>query len=90
MGDYINAGFELVGALFTWRNALQLWRERELRGVYWPTWAFFAAWGAWNLVYYPSLGQWWSFVAGIALVTGNVAWVCLAVRVVLRAREVRT
>jgi hypothetical protein len=79
-GDHINGAFEFVGALFTWRNALQLYRDREIRGVYWPIWAFFAAWGVWNLWYYPSIGQRWSFYAGVLLVCGNLAWVAQAAR----------
>ena len=78
--DHINALFELVGAVATWRNAWQLYRDQELRGVYWPATAFFAAWGLWNLVYYPALGQWYSTIAGAVLVGGNLAWVMLAVR----------
>lgn len=41
--------------------------------------AFFSAWGIWNLVYYPTLGQWASFIGGVLLVAGNVAWVVLAI-----------
>lgn len=79
--DLINGLFELTGAFFTWRNFVQLRRDRRLVGVYWPTTAFFAAWGAWNLIYYPTLGQWLSFAGGVALVAGNVAWVALALRI---------
>lgn len=79
--DLINGGFELVGALFTWRNFLQLRRDRTIAGVYWPTTAFMVAWGLWNLVYYPSLAQWASFIGGVLLVAGNVAWVALAIRI---------
>lgn len=78
--DLINGGFELIGAYFTWRNWLQLRRDRTITGVYWPTTAFFSAWGIWNLVYYPALGQWASLVGGAVLVAGNVAWVVLAIR----------
>ena len=39
--DLINGGFELLGAVFTWRNFLQLRRDRTIAGVYWPTTAFF-------------------------------------------------
>ncbi len=78
--DLINASVELGGAYFTWRNYLELRRAREVRGVYWPTMAFFTAWGAWNLIYYPAIGQWYSFVAGIVLAAGNLAWVALAIR----------
>lgn len=78
--DLINGAFELVGAAFTWRNAIQLRRDREIRGVYWPTSAFFSAWGAWNLIFYPALGQWASFAGGVLLVSGNIAWVAMALR----------
>lgn len=85
--DLVNGLFELVGACFTWRNFLQLKRDRHLAGVYWPTTAFFSAWGVWNLIYYPTLGQWASFAGGVALVSGNVAWVWLAVK--LRMDDLR-
>ena len=78
--DLINGGFELVGAFFTWRNYLQLRRDRRCAGVYWPATAFFAAWGLWNLLFYPALAQWASFAGGVALVAGNVAWVGLALK----------
>ena len=77
--DLINGLIELAGAMFTWRNAWQLWKDREIRGVYWPMSLFFTVWGVWNLYYYPSLGQWVSLYAGILLSSGNVAWVAMAV-----------
>ena len=83
--DATNALFELAGAVLTWRNALQLHRDQEIKGVYWPVTGFFAAWGAWNLYYYPSLGQTLSFAAGALLFAGNCAWVVMALR--LRARR---
>lgn len=79
MPDHINAVFELVGAAVTWVNFNKLRRDRSISGVDWRTWIFFSAWGLWNLYYYPSLGQSWSFYAGIVLVTGNLAWLLLAI-----------
>ncbi len=78
--DAINATFELFGAYFTWMNAFKLWRDWEIKGVYWPTWVFFSVWGIWNLYYYLGLDQWLSFYAGIVLVVGNLAWVFMAVK----------
>lgn len=75
--DLINGAFELGGAWFTWRNAYQLYCDREVRGVYWPMFGFFAGWGLWNLAYYPSLEQWASLVGAVALVLGNIAWLAL-------------
>lgn len=85
--DLINGSFELVGAVFTWRNFVQLRRDRALVGVYWPTTAFFTAWGAWNLIYYPALSQWFSFMGGVLLVAGNAAWVATAIRLHLTSRS---
>lgn len=78
--DYFNAFFEGVGALLTWMNVVRLCRDRKVSGVYWPVTAFWSAWGAWNIAYYPMLGQWWSAAAGLVLCVGNTVWVVLAVR----------
>lgn len=79
--DLINGLIQLIGAGFTWRNFLQLHRDRVLAGVYWPTTAFFSAWGFWNLYYFPALDQWFSLAGGILLVAGNLAWVVVAIDV---------
>lgn len=72
--DVVNGMFESLGALFILPSILKLHREREVRGVSWIHAGFFTAWGAWNLVYYPSLGQWLSFAGGVALVCMNAVW----------------
>ncbi len=78
--DVINGAFELCGAFFTWRNYFQLRKDKELKGVYWPLIAFMTAWGFWNLLYYPSLDQWFSFFGGAVLMLGNAQWVNLALK----------
>lgn len=82
--DLINGAIQLIGAGFTWRSALQLHRDRCIRGVYWPSTAFFTLWGGWNLVYYPHLQQWASLAGGVLLVTGNFAWCIGALRIFYR------
>ena len=76
--DTINAAFEFVGAAFTWGNFLKLRKEKEIRGVYWPTFAFFLLFGIWNLIFYSSLNQPLSTIAGAILCGGNLAWVIQA------------
>jgi hypothetical protein len=83
----INGLFETGGAFAAWRNFIQLRRDREIRGVYWPVYVFYSLWGFWNLIYYPSLSQWISFTAGIVLVGGNCAWVVLALRLLYAKRK---
>jgi hypothetical protein len=78
--DLTNASFELVGAFLCWVNVGVLWKQKQVRGVDWRVWIFFATWGWWNLFYYPSLGQWASAAAGVVMVLANTAWVVLAMR----------
>lgn len=78
--DLINGAFELGCSYFTCRNAWQMHLDKKLRGVYWGLFAFTTAWGIWNLHYYPHLDQWFSFVGGIFVVSGNLAWLVLAWR----------
>ena len=77
--DIINGSFEFIGAYFTWMNAFKLYKDKEIKGIYWPTTLFFTLWGIWNLVYYPALEQWVSFAGGVVLVSGNVMWVILLI-----------
>ena len=74
-GDLINGLFELFGGVLLWKNVAQLHKDKETKGVHWSPVMFFAAWGYWNLYYYPSLNQWLSFMAGINIVTANTIWV---------------
>jgi hypothetical protein len=76
--DLINGLVECVGGFFTWKNALAIYRDKSIKGVYWPSTVFFTCWGLWNLYFYPILHQWLSFIGGIFLVAGNICWVILA------------
>lgn len=73
--DQLNAAFETCGAFFTWANAYRLFKDKEIKGIYWPTTIFFTLWGCFNLWFYPTINQMWSFYAGIILVSGNILWI---------------
>jgi hypothetical protein len=73
--DVVNAAFEMCGAVFTFKNTLRVIQDRGYAGIYLPAIVFFFSWGGWNLYYYPSLGQWWSFGAGAALFLANLTWI---------------
>lgn len=72
--DIINGLFELGGAILLWLNVVRLHRDKLVRGVHPVPTAFFACWSVWNLWFYPSLGQWWSFAAGIGVGVVNIIW----------------
>lgn len=78
--DLVNGIFEAVGGSFVCMNAWKLWKDRVVRGVYWPATLVFTAWGLFNLYYYPHLGQWLSFTGGLVIVAGNAVWVTMAIR----------
>lgn len=63
-----------MGAAFTLLSVRQLWRDRRIAGVHWAPTVYFFAWGCWNLFYYPSLGQWFSFAGGVAILIANALW----------------
>ena len=72
--DLANGSFEMIGAVMLGRNVWQLCKDKIVRGVHWWATAFFASWGVWNLGYYPSLDQWFSFSGGVAIVAINTVW----------------
>ena len=72
--DWINAAFELSGAVPIGMSVARLWHDRQAKGVSPWSFGFFALWGIWNLCYYPMLDQWWSFVGGLAISAANLAW----------------
>lgn len=78
--DCVNGAFELGGSYFVWLSVARLRRDRQVRGVDWRTTAFWSLWGLWNLLYYPSLAQWASFVGGVAVVGVNLWYLALLLR----------
>ena len=77
--DTINGLFEFCSSLFLAYNVVRLRKAKEVQGVSILTVAFFSLWGCWNLYYYPSIDQNFSFLGGIAVVSVNTTWVALAV-----------
>lgn len=78
--DLINGLFELAGGLLLIKNVICLRRDKVVRGVSWIPVSFFTTWGAWNLYYYPWLGQWFSFAGGLLIVIVNCIWLSLVIR----------
>ena len=72
--DIINGLFELFGGCLLLLNILRLHKDKCIKGVSWTPVAFFTSWGFWNLYYYPSLEQWFSFFGGLFIVFINSIW----------------
>lgn len=82
--DLGNALFEVAGSILIWKDVHQLVLDKQIKGVYWPARAFFAAWGVWNLYYYAAIGQNLSWLAGVVMVTANIVWVALVIKYIRR------
>lgn len=80
VNDFINCLFEFSGGIFVWLNVLRLYQHKTVKGVSLLSFFFFATWGYWNLHYYTSLNQTWSFVAAAIAVAADSVWVMLAMR----------
>lgn len=77
--DIINGLFEFGGAAAILLSVRRVLQDKDVKGVSWWMIIFFAAWGFWNLFYYPHLDQWWSFLGGIALVLTNSIYLALLI-----------
>jgi hypothetical protein len=75
--DLINGLFEFCGGLLILNHCRVLLRDKAVAGVSVFSTAVFTSWGFWNLYFYPSLGQWWSFAGGLAIVCANALWLAL-------------
>ena len=72
--DMINGLFEIFGAIVLCDNVRLIRKHKAVKGINPWTTVFFTSWGVWNLFYYPSLGQWFSFAGGVAIVAVNAVW----------------
>lgn len=72
--DAVNGGFELLGAPFVLMSLIKVLRSKDSSGVSYVTVLFFSLWGYWNMFFYPHLGQWLSFIGGVAVTLANTAW----------------
>lgn len=84
--DLINGLFECVGGLLILNHCRAVRRDKAVAGVSIVSTMVFTSWGIWNLWYYPSLDQWFSFAGGIVVLVANVLWVRLMLR--YRSRKV--
>lgn len=78
--DFTNGLFEAVGGLLVLNHCRAVLRDKAVAGVSVLSVAIFSLWGFWNLYYYPSLDQGWSFCGGLVIVAANVWWVSLLLK----------
>ncbi|MDT3735535.1 MAG: hypothetical protein ROZ00_04870 [Denitratisoma sp.] len=77
--DIVNGSFEAAAGIAVINHCFALWRDKEVRGLSVASVAFFAAWGVWNLFYYPHLDQFYSFAGGVFITFANAIYVAMLV-----------
>lgn len=77
--DLTNGLFEFLGGFFVLLHVRRIVKDKSVKGISIPAMTFFVSWGIWNLFYYPSLDQWWSFLGGLFIVLMNCLWVGLMI-----------
>jgi len=79
VNDLINALFEFCATLFVLNNCRVVLKHKFVSGVSVVSCAFFMLWGLWNVYYYPTLGQVYSFYCGVAVLVSNIIYVGLLI-----------
>lgn len=90
IADAINGSYELLGGFFILNHCRVLMKDKAVNGVSIVSTVFFTSWGVWNLYYYPSLGQWYSFVGGLFIVISNSIWIGLMLKYSKKGKHGRT
>jgi hypothetical protein len=73
--DLFNGCFEFVSSLFCLLNIIQLYKDKQVKGVSIIATTFFMSWGAWNVFFYPFNHLWLSFIGGCFIFLANIIWV---------------
>lgn len=86
--DFVNGMFECLAGIMILNHSRVLYRDKQVRGVSKISTLFFSSWGFWNIFYYPSLEQMWSFYGGLVVVSSNCLWLGLMMYYSRKQQEV--
>lgn len=75
--DITNGLFEFAAACVLISNIVKIKQDKIVKGISIVPVFFFFIWGLWNLYYYPSLNQWWSFYGGVFVTIVNAVWIVM-------------
>lgn len=75
--DAVNGGLEMCGGIAVLNHCRAVLRDKKVAGVSLISVLFFWSWGLWNMLYYPSLHQWFSTFGGALIFGANTWWLIL-------------
>jgi len=71
-------------------HCLKLHKDKKVRGVSFIATGYFAAWGFWNIYYYPFLNQWASLIGGLLIVAMNILWIGMMAYYIKKEKHEKT
>ena len=72
--DLVNGLFEAAAGGVVIYNGFDIWKKRAVAGQTRPALIFFICWGVWNIIFYPTVGAWFSAACGAVVLLANL-WV---------------
>jgi hypothetical protein len=60
-------------------NVIQLYKDKQVRGVSLISLSFFSVWGSWQIYYFWNIDQFWSLAGTVALAMTNIIWATMAI-----------
>lgn len=80
VGDLINAVYEAGASLAVLNHCRVINLHKKVAGTSIASTVFFTSWGFWNMYYYHSLGQMFSWGAGFTVCAANCYYVYLLLK----------
>ena len=78
MVDIINSIFEFGALIAAVVNIIKIYKDKKVRGVYWPAWIFYGIWSLWAIFYYITVSHWFSMVMSIGAAVAILMWLIFA------------
>lgn len=75
--DMINAVFEAMGGIMILNHCRVLYKAKTSKEISLISTMFFLSWGIWNIFYYYSLDQTFSWYCGLSIALANLLWIGL-------------
>ncbi len=79
-GDIVNALYEAGASIAVLNHCRVLSAQKKVHGMSIASVVFFTSWGFWNMYYYHSLGQTFSWAAGFLVCAANCYYVYLLLK----------
>lgn len=73
--DLLNGLFEGFAGMFVLLNIIQLYKDKQLKGISITSIIFFTLWGFWNTIFYPMNDLFYSFIGGLFVTSLNLIWI---------------